>query len=299
MSKLHPQTAAPVRPEAAVSPGRGPIAPRFAFPLIDTLLRARPTTVLGVQAETPTIFVVRLDRPSGFHHRAGQHAVLRLGTDQGPDLRPLSIASAPWASEVQFATRIGPSAYKRAFVALEPGDQVKVSRPMGGLRLDPSRPAVMVSGGIGITPLRSMLADAVSSGYKAPIRLLFSNHGTDEIPFRGELDELAGAHPDLRITWVLSTSAAGAPDGDVVVGRVDTSRLRQHANELPGALFYVTGPAAMVHDVTSMLRGIGLPKSQIRAAKQTLPGPRGAGGKQRGDHLVAAQVSGANVPDGS
>ena len=270
---LHPQIAAPVRPEAADGPGRGPIAPRFAFPLIDTLLRARPATVLDLHAETPTIFVVRLQRPKGFDHRAGQHAVLRLSTDQGPDLRPLSVASAPHASEVEFATRIGPSAYKRAFVALEPGDQVKVSRPMGGLRLDPSRPAVMVSGGIGITPLRSMLADAVSSGHTAPIRLLFSNRSGDEIPFRGELDELAGAHPDLRITWVLSTSAAGAPDGDVVVGRVDADRLRRHAEELPGAVFYVTGPAAMVHDVTSTLRGIGLRGSRIRVAKQTLPGP--------------------------
>jgi hypothetical protein len=79
-----------------------------------------------------------------FHHDPGQHAVLRLHTDQGPDLRPLSIATPPDTDELEFATRIGPSAYKQAFAALQGGDRVKVSRPMGSFRLDPTRPAMMV-----------------------------------------------------------------------------------------------------------------------------------------------------------
>ena len=90
--------------------GRGPVAPRFAFPVIDTLLGVRPATVLGLRAETPTILRLRLERPAGFHHRAGQNAVLRLDTDQGPDLRPLSIASPPDADHLDFATRLGPRA---------------------------------------------------------------------------------------------------------------------------------------------------------------------------------------------
>jgi ferredoxin-NADP reductase len=264
------QLSAPLAPERVATTGRGPVAPRVVFPLIDTLLGARPATVLEGRPETPTIVRLRLERPPGFHHHPGQHAVLRLRTDQGPDLRPLSIASPPDADELEFATRIGPSAYKRAFAALEAGDQVKVSRPMGSFRLDPTRPAVMVSGGIGITPLRSMLSAAATSGHSAPIRLLFSNRTAEEIPFRLELDQLA-RHLDLRITWVLSESAAGAPSSDVLAGRIEADHLREQLRQLPDAVFYLTGPAAMVDDLTGMLRHIGLPRSQLRRSRQTMP----------------------------
>jgi ferredoxin-NADP reductase len=265
------QLSAQLAPDPTAVTGRGPVAPRFLFPLIDGLLGARPATVLEVRAETPTIMRLRLEPPSGFRHHPGQHAVLRLRTDQGPDLRPLSIASPPDADELEFATRIGPSAYKRAFAALEGGDRVKVSRPMGSFRLDPSRPAVMVSGGIGITPLRSILGAAAASGHNAPIRLLFSNHTAEEIPFRLELDQLARRHLDLRITWVLSESAAGAPTGDVIAGRIEVDHLREQLRQLPDAVVYLTGPAAMVDDLTEMLRRIGLPSSQLRRSRQTMP----------------------------
>jgi ferredoxin-NADP reductase len=266
-----PQLSGQLAPEGVAGTGRGPVAPRFMFPLIDGLLGARPATVLNVSAETPTIVRLRLERPSGFYHHPGQHAVLRLHTDQGPDLRPLSIASPPHAAELEFATRIGPSAYKQAFAALQGGDRVKVSRPMGSFHLDSSRPAVMVSGGIGITPLRSMLAAAATSGHDAPIRLLFSNRAAEEIPFRLELEQLARRHPDLRITWVLSASVTDAPSGDVLAGRIEVGHLREQLRQLPDAVFYLTGPAAMVDDLTGMLRRIGVPRSQVRRSRQTMP----------------------------
>jgi glycine betaine catabolism B len=264
------QLSAQLAPDPTAVIGRGPVAPRFLFPLIDGLLGARPATVLEVRAETPTILRLRLEPPPGFHHHPGQHAVLRLHTDQGPDLRPLSIASPPEAAALEFATRIGPSAYKQAFAALQAGDRVKVSRPMGSFRLDSTRPAVMVSGGIGITPLRSILGAAVASGHHVPIRLLFSNRTAEEIPFRFELDQLA-RHLDLRITWVLSESTTGAPREDVIAGRIEVGHLREQLRQLPDAVVYLTGPAAMVDDLTGMLRRIGVPSSQLRRARQTMP----------------------------
>ncbi len=268
MRHLSPQLPAP---QQVADPGRGPVAPRFAFPVIDRVLGARPATVLGLRTETPTILRLWLERPDGFEHRAGQHAVLRLQTDLGPDLRPFSIASPPDADQLEFATRIGTSTYKRTFATLHSGERVKVSRPMGSFRFDPSRPAVMVAGGIGITPLRSMLADAIASGHAPPIRLLFSNRTAEEIPFRVELEALALAHRDLHITWVLSASTTGAPSGDVVAGRITVEHLRAQLRELPDAVFYVTGPAVMVNDFAGSLRDIGVHRSQLRQSKQTMP----------------------------
>ncbi len=247
--------------------GRGPVAPRFAFPVIDTVVRARRTRVVALDAQTETIQRLRIERPQGYQYRAGQHALLRLTTAQGPDLRPLSLAGPPEGPVLEFVTRAGTSAFKRAFAALEPGDTVKVSRPMGGFGYDATRPAVFVAGGIGITPLRSvLLSDATPVA--APVRLLFSNRSAGEVPFVEELSALARRRPHLTITWILTAAEGGDLPGPVHAGRLSPALLRRQAEDLPDGIFYVTGPAAMVGDVRSMLRDIGVADGRIRSVAQ-------------------------------
>jgi ferredoxin-NADP reductase len=246
---------------------RGPVAPRFAFPVIDRVVRARATRVVALDAETETIQRLRIERPQGYHYRAGQHALLRLTTEQGPDLRPLSLAGPPEGPVLEFVTRAGTSAFKRAFAALQPGDAVKVSRPMGGFSYDSARPAVFVAGGIGITPLRSVLLSGAVSG-AAPVRLLFSNRSAADVPFVEELSALAGRRPNLSITWILTAEAPGELPGSVHAGRLSAALLRRQAEDLPDGIFYVTGPAAMVGDVRSMLRSVGVAEGRIRSVAQ-------------------------------
>jgi ferredoxin-NADP reductase len=254
--------------EPVDGPIRGPIAPRWVFPVIDGLVGARPTRVVGVDAQTPAIHRLRIERPAGYRFRPGQHALLRLVTDHGPDLRPLSLAGPPDGPHLEFATRAGTSAFKQAFLALQPGDPVKVSRPMGGLRYDDTHPAVLVAGGIGITPLRSLLrAGDVGPGAQ-PIRLLYSNRTAGDIPFADELSALARGRDDVSITWVLTQPDDGPlPDG-AHVGRISEDLLRRQELELPGAIFYVTGPAAMVSDVRQMLRRVGVEGRRVRSVAQ-------------------------------
>jgi len=250
------------------APMRGPRAPRFAFPVIDRIVGAKAARVLGLDAQTPTIIRLRLERPAGYRFRASQHALLRVSTELGPDLRPLSLAGAPDADHLEFATRAGTSAFKQAVLGLRPGDLVQVSRPMGGLTYDPARPAVFVVGGIGITPVRSLLLATETSTAPAPIRLLFSNHAAEEIPFADELAAISGQRPNVSITWVLTSPSAVALPGPVHGGRLTEELLHQQVAELPEALFYVTGPAVMVSDVSTMLRRIGVARNRIRCVAQ-------------------------------
>ena len=260
------------RTEATAVAGRPPLAPAFAFPVIDRFLHARPSAVVGLRRETKTVVSLEVERPAGFRYRAGHYAMLRLETEEGPDMRPLSIASAPDDGSLEFATRVGPSAFKRALVALQPGATVKVSRPMGSFHFERSRPAVIVTGGIGVTPLRSMLRDAAATGHDQPIRLLYGNRSVDEIAYRHELEQLAGSDPLLQITWALSDPAGFAPAvGDAHVGRIDERLLRRQLEELPDAVFYLTGPAAMVTEVRTVLRDLRLPPRRLRMSTQTLP----------------------------
>ena len=263
------------RPETPTVAGRPPLAPAFAFPVIDRFLHARSCAVVGLRQETETVVSVEIERPAGFRYRPGQYAMLRLETEEGPDMRPLSIASAPHDGTLEFATRMGPSAFKRALVALQPGAAVKVSRPMGSFHFERSRPAVMVTGGIGITPLRSMLRDVAATGHDQPIRLLYGNRRVDEIAYRHELEQLTAADSLLQITWALSRPAGFTPAvGNAHLERIDERLLRRHLEELPDAVFYLTGPAAMVTEVRAVLRRLGLPRRRLLMSSQTLPTDR-------------------------
>jgi ferredoxin-NADP reductase len=250
------------------APARGPRAPKFAFPVIDQIVGAKVTKVLGLDAQTPTIVRLQVERPAGFQFRASQHVLLRVSTNQGPDLRPLSLAGAPDSAHLEFATRAGTSAFKQAVLALRPGDVVKVSRPMGGLTYDPTRPAVFIAGGIGITPVRSLLLAMGTCTTQAPIRLLFANHSAEEIPFADELAAISDQHEDLSVTWVLTSPSTLALPGSVHGGRLDEEVLRKHVAELPDARFYLTGPTVMVSDVHAMLRNIGVTRGRIRSVAQ-------------------------------
>jgi ferredoxin-NADP reductase len=151
-------------------------------------------------------------------------------------------------------------------LALRPGDIVKVSRPMGGLTYDPTRPAIFIAGGIGITPVRSLLLAMGNS--VPPIRLLFANHSAEEIPFAGELAAIHDQREDLSITWVLTSPSKPALPGLVHGGHLSEELLHKHAAELPDAMFYLTGPAVMVSDVHAMLRNIGVTRGRIRSVAQ-------------------------------
>jgi len=250
-------TATTTTNSAAID-ARRPLAPPPAIRVLDRVLHVRPTMVVSAGRETPTVLALEVERPAGFRQAAGQFALVRLDTEDGPDFRPLSIASAPGESTLRFGTREGPSPFKRAFAELAPGDVVKVSRPMGTFGLDLSRPAVFVAGGIGITPVRSMLVHAAAVGHELPRRLLYGSRSVDEIAYRAELEDLARADPALEIQWVVER-------------RIDEELLGESVDAFRDARFYVTGPAAMVAGIEASLGRLGVPRRRIHHSKQTLP----------------------------
>lgn len=251
--------------------GRRPLLPRPAAPLVHRLLRMQTTTVTAVRPETPTVRVIELDPPADFQQAAGQYVFLRLDTEDGPDMRPLSVASPPWASTIELATRSGPSSFKRAIATLEPGTPVGISRPRGRFRFDQAHPAVVVTGGVGIAPIRSMLHDALEQGYEHPIRLLYANHDPDEIAYHDDLRVLSAAYPNLEVVWIVSSQGERSLPTGMHVGRIDKEALAPHLAALPDARFYVTGPTPMVADMREVLRRAGVPRRRVHLSEQTLP----------------------------
>src|SRR5204862_6424426 len=133
-----------------------------------------------------------------FTFRPTQFTFLQLKTEEGMDARPMSLATSPTRPHLEYAVRISDSPYKRAFAALQPGDEVAVFGPIGDFVLHETRPAVLLAGGIGITPLKGMAEYAADRALPSPIRLIHSNRREDEIVYRLGLAALEEQHPRFR-----------------------------------------------------------------------------------------------------
>lgn len=216
--------------------------------------------IISSRPLTPSTHLITVERPAGFRFEAGQHVMIEIDTPSGKDDRFLSIASAPSDADLDFAVRLSDSDFKQAFQRLQPGDPVSLTGPAGRFKRNPERPAVLLSGGIGITPLRSMLRDAAHRGDLPPTVLLYGNRCPAEIPFGSELD----ARRDLSGVRILHTVDEADEGWQGAVGRIDGSLLEEAQKDLPQpALFYVCGPPGMVAAMSALLADLKIDRSHV------------------------------------
>lgn len=222
--------------------------------------------VTDVREETPTIRSIKLGlEGKSFPFKPGQYCLIQLPAGDEPEDRPLSIVSSPSRTDMlQFATRRSDSAFKKSFFALRPGDSVTVNGPFGRFVYDEAFPqTVLLSGGIGITPLMSMMAYATDRQITNPMVLLFGNRSPQEIPFRGELDRIADQNPHCTVVHAVSSVDGDPASWKGHVGRIDEGLIRSRVPDQGQPQFYLCGPPGMVSGLRAVLDRMSIPKESI------------------------------------
>jgi len=200
------------------------------------------------------IVSMRFERPDGYSYAPGQWFRLNLETADGLRAETFSHASAPSDPFLQLTTRVTGSPYKRALMALAPGTRVNINGPGGRLALhdEVARVAFLV-GGIGITPVRSMLRDAKARGRRfADALLLYGNRDDSCAPFLGELAAMTDI--GVRVAVCYETPPPGWL-GEA--GFITAEMVRRHVDAADGRPFYVTGPPVMVAAMERVLDELG------------------------------------------
>lgn len=149
---------------------------------------------------------------------------------------------------------------------LRVGDVLRVKAPSGHFVIDPdaSIPLVLIGGGIGITPMMSMLRWCIGNQPQRAVHLYYGLRNSDVQAFKSPLQEMAASHPTLRLHVVYSRpSAADALGRDYQhAGHVDIELLRR---TLPHGRhqFYVCGPPAMMQTLVPALAEWGVAVTDI------------------------------------
>ncbi|HIH02298.1 MAG TPA: FAD-dependent oxidoreductase [Methanoregulaceae archaeon] len=220
------------------------------------------THVTDVVHQSPRAVSVRFERPPGFSYLAGQFMFIELKAGMETLTRHLTISSSPTEPFLEVTKGLTGHPFADALTALVPGDEATIRGPSGSFTLDArDEDVVFISGGIGVTPLRSMARYAADTRLLIRITLLYSARAEEEILFGEEFDELQRTNP-LFSAHVTVTQPAPGWTGHV--GRIDRAFVEKEVPDVRGRGFYVSGPAAMVDAMLAILREIGVPDDRVR-----------------------------------
>jgi glycine betaine catabolism B len=223
-----------------------------------------PASVLAVIDESPSIRTFRLVRPESFTFRAGQFLTVRVQVDGQPHVRCYSISSAPEATGyIEISVRRQGLVSSTLHATVRPGSSLDVKPPAGRFVYPggEGRPLVLIAGGVGITPLISMLRHGVVADPGRPTTLLYSARGSRELAFRDELMSLARRHPHVRLVCTVTEPGA---DWSGRVGRLDGAFITECVPDATSAVFLMCGPHEMIRVLSEALIGRGVPESQVR-----------------------------------
>lgn len=212
-----------------------------------------------------------LRKPADFDFKAGQTIDLTLvspaETDDEGNTRTFSIASAPSDNELLFATRLRDTAFKRTLRKLQPGTKLKLDGPMGSFNLhkNPSKPAVFLAGGIGITPFRSIIREAARQKDPHQMFLFYSNRRPEDAAFMEELEAAQKQNPNFHMIATMAEMEKSKKSWGGELGFIDAAMLKRHLASLNGPIYYIAGPPVMVAAMKDMLVKAGVDEDDVRA----------------------------------
>lgn len=196
------------------------------------------------------------EKPEGFEFKAGQNGDFFLidppETDDEGNKRTFSLVNAPHEGDIVTATRMRDTAFKRVLKDLPEGTEVKFDAPYGDYTLHKteSTPAVFLIGGIGVTPVRSMIADATHNKTDHKITLLHANKTPEDAPFADDFKELSEENPNFTFVQVFDE----VPEvSDAESGHIDADMLKRHVEDINAPIYYLSGPEGMVKAMRAML----------------------------------------------
>ncbi len=227
--------------------------------------------MVELTVETSSATSLVLEVPGHWRYRAGQHVDVRLTAEDGYQAqRSYSIASGPEDPRLMLTVERLEEGEVSPYLTdeLRVGDELELRGPIGGYFVwDESfgGPLLLIAGGSGIVPLRSMLRHHRAVGSSVPVRVLYSARSLSDVIYRDELTTIGGSDAiDVRLTLTREQP----PGWEGYAHRVDADLIADVAwppSERP--LVYVCGPTSFVEAAASALVELGLDAGRIKTER--------------------------------
>lgn len=235
--------------------------------------------VANIYTETPNVKTFRVVNPGDgelpFTYQAGQFLTLGVNIHDKPVKRAYSIASHPCerdALELTIKREDHGLVSRYMHDVVREGDLLDVEAANGNLTFAglEDKPIVLIGGGVGITPLMSVIRCMISCGMKNEIYLLYACKTLSDFMFRDELEFLRKRHSNLKIT-VAVDNLEGTFSG-AFQGRLTQEVITKAVPDISSARIHLCGPTPMMQSIRKYLSALQVPDDQIKTeAFSTLP----------------------------
>lgn len=250
-------------PERALSIGN-----IFAY-IVNPKVKLFPALIRKLKVTPDTMdFVFAPERQ--FAYEPGQYMEWTLPhnpIDSRGQRRYFTLASSPTEQNLRIGVKFYKpgSSFKQALLMTGEHTSV-VAANLGGdfvLPRDRTRKIVLIAGGIGVTPYRSMIKYMLDKNEQRPLTLLYATNTAEDIAYMDVFEE-ARRRLEVKSVYILSKSDTALPDACFRAGYVTPELIKTEVPDYRDSLFYISGPHAMVVGVESALKTLGVHRTQIK-----------------------------------
>ena len=252
-----------ITPELAILFGN--IFSYLASPKNRLLLRLKEKNRLA-----PDIYDFVFAHARNFAFVPGQYMEWTLG-HASPDVRGnrryFTLASAPTEKTLRLGVKFyqKSSSFKKSMLKMKPGDEIAASQLAGDFTLpeNPRQKCVLIAGGVGVTPFRSMIKYLLDTQRPRPITLFYANKTVDDILYKDVFDR---AQHELGIQTIYAvTDTKNLPSSWTgTIGRITPELIKSKLPDHRRCIFYLSGPKSMVDSFKETLQQMHVPSSHIR-----------------------------------
>lgn len=212
-------------------------------------------TVKKRTIDQPGLVSVCFERPANFSFDAGDWIDLQFANTQLRGGITYSLSSAPTEPDLRITFKEGLSEFKRMLQAVTPGERAYITQYGNDydFNIKQHQSSVLIAGGVGIAPFRSMLKEAFDLDQNNTMSLIYLNQ-TSEFLFAEELNTWADALPGVTINYI-------------VTKELNRKKREKHLLATAGPInqnFYISGPPAMVENTEHLLIDHGVSIKKIR-----------------------------------
>jgi ferredoxin-NADP reductase len=239
------------------------LPPELAFVFGDVPTTFHRTRVVSRAMVAESTLALTIERPSGFTFTPGQNVMISIPGAQAEHLKEFTLASAPCDEHLMIAMRVRNSNFKHTAYALAAGDAIMVRDPGGVLWERTGAPQVWLSGGIGITPFRSILRELIRGGEPLAVTHIHSDRSRASIPFCAEFESVALEQAGYSFIPTLTREGASG----ILRGRITADLIRTSAPHVADSQFYIVGTDAFVGAMRDALHTLEVHSSQIHTER--------------------------------
>ena len=214
------------------------------------------TDVIDIIERAPGVksFRFKTEVDTGF--KAGQFFFVTIKVEGVERIKHFSFSNSPTEKGyVEFTKRLTDSEYSKGLERLKIGDWARLKMPYGSFTLvDGIDKIAFLSGGIGITPIRSMCRYVSDAGIRKDIILIYGNNTEKDIIFKEDFDMLQKTDKNIRVVYTLTSKDVDKKIWRGRTGYINEEMLKEEVPDYKDRTFYICGPPAMVQSLKSILK---------------------------------------------